>query len=581
MRRIMAVVLFGVICFSAAYAGNSVEAELTGSPAGNQAEKSQNKEAISEQVPLPIDFSRYVPMPLPEPRPPLSEAAPESEIVIYDSKTKTETFISIDEIADPDHSPSPGFRGLADGSGLDESDYQGLADAFSALSLIYNPEDFPWRVNVKLFITFDGGSYVASGTLIDPKHVITAGHCVHDIIHGGTWATNITVVPGFENGEEPYGYSHDFTLMTWVGWMNSADYNYDMGIISLERPVGILTGWYSYDYDDDTYFTTHTFNQAGYPAAPPYDGNYMYYWYGTFDEVTVNLLRFDNLAYGGQSGSGAYTIVSDVRTVYAELSHGTATWTKDVRITSAKYSGIESFITNYTSATVDLVPFDVVLSQDTLTAGEQLTTWNYLVYNNSLATYDGSVYADVYISTNSFISPADNHIQNHSFNWSFPAKSSVRVNNPPATIPSDLPTGLYYVGLILDFVDADEGNNDTYGSDTAPIFIWGADYEYLPGDVNMYGGTWPPSATGPDVTYLVNFFRGAPTSHACYLDGFWCSADANGDCNIIGSDVTKLVNVFRGVGSIGYCVDYEPAWPTPADLPPSMPPGWPGCETPR
>jgi len=104
------------------------------------------------------------------------------------------------------------------------------------------------------------------------------------------------------------------------------------------------------------------------------------------------------------------------------------------------------------------------------------------------------------------------------------------------------------------------------------------DYEYLPGDVNMSGGTWPPAATGPDVTYLVNFFRGAPTSHSCLLDGFWCSADANGDCNIIGSDVTKLVNVFRGIGSIDYCTDYEPAWPTSGDLPPSAPSGWPSCE---
>jgi len=103
-------------------------------------------------------------------------------------------------------------------------------------------------------------------------------------------------------------------------------------------------------------------------------------------------------------------------------------------------------------------------------------------------------------------------------------------------------------------------------------------YEYLPGDVNMSAGTWPPAATGPDVTYLVNYFRSAPTSHSCLLDGFWCSADANGDCNIIGSDVTKLVNVFRGQGSILYCIDYEPAWPTPADLPVEAPSGWPNCE---
>jgi len=104
------------------------------------------------------------------------------------------------------------------------------------------------------------------------------------------------------------------------------------------------------------------------------------------------------------------------------------------------------------------------------------------------------------------------------------------------------------------------------------------DFPYLPGDVNMFAGAWPPAAISPDVTYLVNFFRGLPTSQSCPLDGFWCSADANGDCNIISSDVTKLVNVFRGLALISYCPDYPPAWPTPADLPVEQPSGWPNCE---
>ena len=96
-------------------------------------------------------------------------------------------------------------------------------------------------------------------------------------------------------------------------------------------------------------------------------------------------------------------------------------------------------------------------------------------------------------------------------------------------------------------------------------------YEYIPGDVNMYNGDWPPMAIGGDVTYLVNYFRSVPTSLPCMLDGFWASADVNGDCSVIGSDVTKLVNYFRGIGYLEYCPDYPP-------LPPSAPPGWPNCE---
>jgi len=103
-------------------------------------------------------------------------------------------------------------------------------------------------------------------------------------------------------------------------------------------------------------------------------------------------------------------------------------------------------------------------------------------------------------------------------------------------------------------------------------------YAYLPGDVNMHIGNWPPSIIGNDVTYLVNYFRGIETIQPCHLEGFWASADANGDCNVIGSDVTKLVTYFRGAGGLRNCIDFEPLWPTPSALPEEAPAGWPNCE---
>ena len=102
-------------------------------------------------------------------------------------------------------------------------------------------------------------------------------------------------------------------------------------------------------------------------------------------------------------------------------------------------------------------------------------------------------------------------------------------------------------------------------------------YYYVPGDVNMANGSWPPTIIGSDVTYLVNFFRGITTNPSCTLNGFYCSADVNGDCHVIGSDVTYLVNFFRGGDAVQYCPENEPAWPTTDDLPDQAPPGWPYC----
>ena len=105
-------------------------------------------------------------------------------------------------------------------------------------------------------------------------------------------------------------------------------------------------------------------------------------------------------------------------------------------------------------------------------------------------------------------------------------------------------------------------------------------YAYLPGDVNMLNGIWPPSTLGADVTYLVSYFRGVVTNQPCLLSGFWASADINGDCSVLGSDVIRMVNYFRGNGAIEFCGNYQPLWPTQGDLPDTPPSGWPNCESP-
>ncbi|MCP4581508.1 MAG: hypothetical protein GY839_07795, partial [candidate division Zixibacteria bacterium] len=137
----------------------------------------------------------------------------------------------------------------------------------------------------------------------------------------------------------------------------------------------------------------------------------------------------------------------------------------------------------------------------------------------------------------------------------------------------DSKNGNYHIADVSCCVGAGEGGADigALGSGCDAII-------YMMGDVNMYNGAWPPSVIGGDVTYLVNYFRNIPSSQPCLIDGFWSSADANGDCNIIGSDVTKLVNYFRGQGDLTYCPDSPPSWLNPDNLPIEAPEGWPNCE---
>jgi len=397
---------------------------------------------------------------------------------------------------------------------------------FTELELIENPQDYPWSANVKLLIFAtdinnngicdpEDVCYQGSGTLIDPMHVITAGHCVYDPRkYPGGWALKIKVIPGYKNNVElPYGIANSVILYAWSKWTDQ-DWSmqqpkcgdpeevwnewkftnsHDIGLIYLDRPIGTLSGWHEYDWNENSdFYLFNIFNNAGYPADQDegYDGEELYYWYGNFDLYqyrNVNgvidwHINVENTSFGGQSGSGAYAFFapSGSRVVYAVLSSQwykcddlpPTPYTLFAPITFGKFLAFSETINNNTPTTIDLIPLDVTVSPSNVCSGEQLSSISYLVHNYSSDSWSGTVNVDVYLSTDDDISPADTFIQSHSFDWNFSPKSSVRVNiSSPPTIPTDTAEGDYYLGVVLNFTDYNTGNNDTDRQDASHLYV--------------------------------------------------------------------------------------------------------------
>jgi PKD repeat protein/V8-like Glu-specific endopeptidase len=349
---------------------------------------------------------------------------------------------------------------------------------FGDLQQVSNPYLYPWRVNVKVYMTFPSGTYVGSGVLIDPMHVLTAGHCVYNH-NDGAWASSVEVIPGYDWGNEPYGSASATTLYSWTGWVSNEDYDWDMGYIKLNRPVGSLTGYHGYSYNsNDGFFSNNVFNNPGYPAESPYNGQEMWTWSGNYDQVYNDLVYFFKYCYGGQSGSGSYFISGDQRTVYAVLSHVKydllhLSWkTGHVRITQTKFNSIASTISANTPSSFDLVALDVRAEPQTIKAGEELSSFDYYVHNYSSASYSGTVTVRVYLSTNDIISDNDILIDTRYFTHSFGPKSSARFtasSNLPV-IPCDL-RNYYYIGIKLDISDYEIANNYSSGDDATRLWI--------------------------------------------------------------------------------------------------------------
>ncbi|MFC7742208.1 trypsin-like serine peptidase [Nocardiopsis composta] len=109
--------------------------------------------------------------------------------------------------------------------------------------------------------------------------VVTAGHCLKD--GTGDWASKWVFVPGYDDGEAPYGRFAARELLVTSQWSRRADDSHDFGAAVLEaregRHVRQATGAQRIAFTGKGAGTVHAF---GYPSRSPYDGRHLYYCSG-------------------------------------------------------------------------------------------------------------------------------------------------------------------------------------------------------------------------------------------------------------------------------------------------------------
>jgi len=353
------------------------------------------------------------------------------------------------------------------------------------LSYISNQQDWPWRANCRIFMEwYDGNgnltrSSSCSGTLIDSRMILTAGHCTFNWSDGAGWCDEVFVYPAYENGEDPdnlYGYSTAAGIWGWTGWTENQDWDHDMSWVVLDRPAGALTGWFGYGYSNDCDFYTNdnTWNNASYPAESDYgwNGCCLYYRSGTFDGCFDNYqLEYYRAAYGGMSGSSGYRIVDDDRYAHNVASRSNRTdWTSHTRFSQDKFEWVrDTRIPGDTPNTVDYWPL-WVRGDTQVNAGELLSSFHYFCHNYSEANVNDTVCADLYLSTNDNISESDTQLGTLCFGWVTGPKGTAYLDYPNLVgLPKNLASGTYWVGVITTNADANAANNDTDGQDALQI----------------------------------------------------------------------------------------------------------------
>lgn len=168
----------------------------------------------------------------------------------------------------------------------------------------------------RVFFTYQGRTASCSGDAVNSANastVITAGHCVK---MDGKWHTNWVFVPGYHDGQAPYGKWNASKTLSTPQWEKSEDLNYDVGAAVVEPTGGkkltdVVGGQglaFNSGYNQDMY-------AFGYPAASPYDGSKLIYCSGrTFKDFLGSTDHGMSCNMTGGSSGGPWFTKFDEKT---------------------------------------------------------------------------------------------------------------------------------------------------------------------------------------------------------------------------------------------------------------------------
>lgn len=179
-----------------------------------------------------------------------------------------------------------------------------------------------------------------TGTLIGPRVVLTAAHCVYDL-EKKAWATNLDFSPGQNGKGLPYGTIRWKHATTTKAYTDQGKTEWDIAVIILDEPVGNNVGFMGYSYNDG--LTSANININGYPGDK--EAGTMWHSYCPLTAINTDLFNYLCDTFKGNSGSAIYQFFSATkeRKILGVHTNGLKDTNFGTRITKAKFDKLKAW----------------------------------------------------------------------------------------------------------------------------------------------------------------------------------------------------------------------------------------------